>query len=186
VLDGTIRYNLIYGLTREEQELATDEELWSLMRLLKIDFGERLIDGLDTLVGRNGMKLSGGQAQRLMIGAAAMKKPRFMVIDEATSSLDSTTEKAVQYGLAKVLAGNVGALVVAHRLSTVRHLCNRFIVLREVSSLNGGESQVEAIADSFEELYGTSPTFRRLADDQGVTVITENYHFSAPKNYSLA
>lgn len=170
VLDGTIRYNLTYGLPVEERERVTDEELWSLMRLLQIDFGERLVDGLETVVGRNGVKLSGGQAQRLMIGAAAMKKPLFMIIDEATSSLDSTTEKLVQDGLAKVLAGNVSALVIAHRLSTVRHLCDKFIVLREVASLVDGDSQIEAAAHSFEELYAISPTFRQLADDQGVGI----------------
>jgi ABC-type multidrug transport system fused ATPase/permease subunit len=140
------------------------------MRLLQIDFGERLDKGLETVVGRNGVKLSGGQAQRLMIGAAAMKRPLFMVIDEATSSLDSSTEKLVQHGLAQVLSGNVSALVIAHRLSTVRHLCDRFIVLRDTAALQNGDSQVEAIAASFEELYAISPTFRRLADDQGIVI----------------
>lgn len=170
VLDGTLRYNLTYGLPPEEREQITDEELWAIMRLLQIDFGERLVNGLDTAVGRNGMKLSGGQAQRLMIGAAAIKKPRFMVIDEATSSLDSTTEKAVQEGLTLVLNENVSALIIAHRLSTVRYLCDRFVVLRDTSSREDGELQVEAVADSFESLYDISPTFRQLADDQGVNV----------------
>ena len=73
------------------------------MRTLQIDFGDRLVDGLDTRIGFNGIKLSGGQNQRLMIGAAALKEPRFMIIDEATSSLDATTERLVQDGLEKVL-----------------------------------------------------------------------------------
>jgi ABC-type multidrug transport system fused ATPase/permease subunit len=170
VLDGTIRYNLTYGLPNEQREKVTDDQLWELMRLLQIDFGERLDKGLETVVGRNGVKLSGGQAQRLMIGAAAMKRPLFMVIDEATSSLDSSTEKLVQRGLARVLSGNVSALVIAHRLSTVRHLCDRFIILRDTAVLQNGDSQVEAIAASFEELYTISPTFRCLADDQGIVI----------------
>lgn len=170
VLDGTIRYNLTYGLPVEEREKITDDELWQLMRLLKIDFGERLTDGLETQVGRNGMKLSGGQAQRLMIGAAVVKKPRFMVIDEATSSLDSTTEKAVQKGLAVVLSEDVSALIIAHRLSTVRYLCDRFIVLRETMSGSEDQFQIEAVASTFEELYGISPTFRELADDQDIVI----------------
>lgn len=170
ILDGTIRDNLTYGLPREERAQLLDEHLWELMRLLKIDFGKRLTDGLDTLVGRNGLKLSGGQAQRLMIGAAAAKHPRFMIIDEATSSLDSTTERAVQYGLASVLQPNIGALVVAHRLSTVRHLCSRFIVLRPTEVMVIGKPQVEAEAETFEELYSLSPTFRQLADDQGLRI----------------
>ncbi|MBU0625274.1 ABC transporter ATP-binding protein/permease [Patescibacteria group bacterium] len=172
VLDGTIRYNLLYGLSDEERVRVTDEELWRVMRLLKIDFGERLIDGLDTVVGRRGIRLSGGQAQRLMIGAAVLKKPRFMVIDEATSSLDSTTERAVQDGLQKLLGPDVSALVVTHRLSTVRELCSKFVVLRAIEDLTIGEQQVECISFSFEELYPRSATFRRLADDQGIQVIS--------------
>ncbi|MFH2062991.1 MAG: ABC transporter ATP-binding protein [bacterium] len=168
VLDGTIRYNLLYGLPEAERSKVSDEELWRVMRLLKIDFGERLSDGLETVVGRHGIKLSGGQAQRLMIGAAVLKRPRFMVIDEATSSLDSTTELAVQRGLAELLGPDVSALIVTHRLSTVRKLCDRFVVLRPIEEVGEGESQVETVAGSFEELYATSATFRRLADDQGL------------------
>jgi ABC-type multidrug transport system fused ATPase/permease subunit len=170
VFDGTIRYNLIYGLSKTEREKVTDEELWDVMRRLQIDFGERLTDGLDTVVGRNGVKLSGGQAQRLMIGAAVLKKPRLLVIDEATSSLDSTTEKAVQEGLASILTPDVSALIVTHRLSTVRRLCSKFIVLSSTGVSQNGDSQIDAIASSFEELYELSSTFRQLADDQGVVI----------------
>lgn len=169
VFDGTIRYNLTFGLPEERKQTITDEEIWEVMRLLQIDFGTRLSDGLETRVGRNGLKLSGGQAQRLMIGAAVIKKPIFMVIDEATSSLDSTTERLVQKGLETVLSGPVGALIVAHRLSTVRTMCNRFIVLRPHQGALG-VPQIEADAGSFEELYRSSETFRRLADDQGVVI----------------
>lgn len=168
VLDGTIRYNLLYGLPEDLQEKIGNEELWEMMRKLQIDFGERLIDGLETVVGRNGVKLSGGQAQRLMVGAAVLRRPRFIIIDEATSSLDSTTEKAVQNGLAEILSREVGALIITHRLSTVRHLCNKFIVLKNTEELANGDSQIEAVAKSFEELYESSPTFRRLADDQEI------------------
>lgn len=170
VFDGTIRYNLTFGLSEERRSSITDEEIWDVMRQLQIDFGARLTDGLDTMVGKDGMKLSGGQAQRLMIGAAVIKKPIFMVIDEATSSLDSSTERLVQQGLQQVLAGPTGALIVAHRLSTVRMMCNRFMVLSPLEHVRAGAPQVEAQAHSFEELYACSPTFRRLADDQHVIV----------------
>ncbi|TXI34946.1 MAG: ABC transporter ATP-binding protein [Candidatus Moraniibacteriota bacterium] len=170
VFDGTIRYNLTFGLSAERQASITDEEIWQVMRELQIDFGERLTLGLDTLVGKDGVKLSGGQAQRLMIGAAVIKQPIFMVIDEATSSLDSSTERLVQQGLERVLAGPVGAIIVAHRLSTVRTICNRFIVLRPLEEVGPDDSQIEAEANSFEELYGLSPTFRRLADDQHLSI----------------
>jgi ABC-type multidrug transport system fused ATPase/permease subunit len=140
------------------------------MRLLQIDFGKRLTHGLDTLVGKDGMKLSGGQAQRLMIGAAVIKDPIFMVIDEATSSLDSQTEKLVQEGLETILDGPIGALIIAHRLSSVRSLCTRFLVLRPLEDVPEGGSQIEADASSFEELYACSPTFRQLADAQHLKI----------------
>ncbi len=174
VFDGTIRSNLVYSLSPQDQKNISDEELWKLMRLLKIDFKDRLTEGLDTVVGKDGVKLSGGQAQRLMIGAAVIKKPWLLIVDEATSSLDSTTERQVQEGLSRVLSGNnTSALIVAHRLSTVRYLCSKFVVLKSASNTANGDSQVEAIAGSFEELYELSPIFRQLADDQGVAIKRE-------------
>jgi ABC-type multidrug transport system fused ATPase/permease subunit len=170
VFDGTIRDNLLYRFT-DEPARVPDDELWEIMRKLKIDFGDRLTDGLDTRVGRHGIELSGGEQQRLMIGAAAMRKPIFMVVDEATASLDATTEKAVQKGLEEVLGDDMGALIITHRLSTVRRLCSKFFVLRDSEGLAPEESQLEASAGSFEELYELSPTFRTLADDQGVVIL---------------
>src|SRR6266513_277848 len=170
VFDGTIRDNLLYRFTDEPINVP-DQELWGIMRKLKIDFGDRLTDGLDTRVGRHGIELSGGEQQRLMIGAAAMRKPIFMVVDEATASLDATTEKAVQKGMEEVLGDHMGALIITHRLSTVRRLCSKFFVLRDSEGLAAEESQLEAAACSFEELYEISPTFRVLADDQGVVIL---------------
>ena len=169
VFDGTIRDNLLYRFTDEPINVP-DEEIWAMMRKLKIDFGDRLTAGLDTRVGRHGIELSGGEQQRLMIGAAAMRKPIFMVVDEATASLDATTEKAVQKGLEEVLGTTMGALIITHRLSTVRRLCSKFFVLRDSEGLAPGESQLEAVGSSFEQLYEISPTFRTLADDQGVVI----------------
>ncbi len=172
VLDGTVRYNLVYGLSEAEREVIADDELWRIMKLLEIDFGERLTEGLDTVVGKNGIKLSGGQAQRLMIGAAVIKKPWLLIIDEATSSLDSTTEKAVQKGLEMLLKGtHTSALVVAHRLNTVQGMCNKHVVLRPVSAVSEGESQVDASAPCFVSLAEQSPVFRRLAEDQGLQLL---------------
>ena len=161
--DGTVRDNPLYGL--QVEELAGKDweaELQNLLAKLRIDFGKRPVgeNPLDIVVGRDGVKLSGGQAQRLMIGAAVLKKPRFMIIDEATSSLDSTTEKAVLLGLDELLKG-VGTLVIAHRLSTVRR-ANKIVVL------SGGK--IESVANSFRELHDQSPTFRRMADDQDLEI----------------
>jgi ABC-type multidrug transport system fused ATPase/permease subunit len=170
VFDGTIRYNLTFGLSEERQASITDEEIWKVMRLLQIDFGKRLTHGLDTLVGKDGMKLSGGQSQRLMMGAAVIKDPIFMVIDEATSSLDSITEERVQEGLETILGEPIGAIIIAHRLASIRRLCTRFLVLRPLEDVPPGESQIEAEAPSFEELYVCSPIFRQLADAQSLTI----------------
>jgi ATP-binding cassette subfamily B protein len=115
------------------------------------------------------MKLSGGEQQRLMIAAAAMKRPRFMIVDEATSSLDAESQAAVQAGIDRVLEGESGAIIIAHRLSTVLR-CDTFVVLRPIGDVKDGESQVEAIAHSIEELWRISPTFRKLAELEGVRI----------------
>jgi ABC-type multidrug transport system fused ATPase/permease subunit len=170
ILDNTIKHNLLYSLSDEERVKYTDEDLWAYMRRYCIDFDDRLTHGLETKVGKNGVQLSGGEAQRLMIGAAMIKNPRFLVIDEATSSLDSLTEHQVQQGLEKALEGDVSALVIAHRLSTVRRICDKFIVMQPANKLVNGDAQIEAVAGSFEELYETSPTFRALADMQEMRI----------------
>jgi len=170
VFDGTLRENLVYGLPPSAREKITDAEIWEFMRLLRIDFGARLTHGLDTRVGRNGMKLSGGEAQRVMIGAAALKRPRFMIIDEATSSLDAENQSAVQAGIDQLLAREeASAIIIAHRLSTVLR-CDTFVVLKPVEGLTPGESQIETIAHSVEELFEKSEIFRRLAELEGVRI----------------
>ena len=167
MLSGDIRYNLVYALL-DCGESLTDDNVWEVARPLQIDFGEsRLTEGLQTKVGYKGIRLSGGQAQRVMIGAAIMKKPDILLMDEGTSSLDSTTEKLVQKGLSHYLPHGRGALFNAHRLSTVRHICSKFIVL------NGGDSEgsrVVAIAESFEKLAAKSETFRQIAFDQDIVL----------------
>ncbi|MBI4437652.1 ABC transporter ATP-binding protein [Candidatus Uhrbacteria bacterium] len=168
VFDGTLKDNLLYALTPDARAAITDEKIWEVMRLLRVDFGARLTHGLETRVGRNGVKLSGGEAQRVMIAAAALKRPRFMIIDEATSSLDAENQAAVQTGLESLLTSvDASALIIAHRLSTVL-ACDTFVVLRAVATLDNGNSQIECIAHSPTELFAASPTFRRLAQLEGV------------------
>lgn len=169
VFDGTLRDNLLYGVSAQEQERITDDMIWAFMKRLGVDFGGRLEKGLDTRVGRHGMKLSGGEAQRVMIVAAALRNPRLMIIDEATSSLDAENQAAVQEGLHRILEGDASAIIIAHRLSTILK-CDKFVVLRPVDRLNNGDPQVEAVAYSPAELYRISPTFRRLADLEGVRI----------------
>lgn len=93
------------------------------------DFIAKLTDGYDTIVGERGVKLSGGQKQRIAIARAILKNPDLIILDEATSALDSFSEKLVQEGLQQLMKGRM-ALVVAHRLSTVRH-ADEIIVLEK-------------------------------------------------------
>ncbi len=114
LFNDSIYYNLAYGrpdASREEVERAAE------MAHIRA-FIEGLPDGWDTLVGERGLKLSGGEKQRVAIARAILKRPRILVFDEATSSLDSHTEQAIQQTLAEVAEDHT-TLVIAHRLSTV-------------------------------------------------------------------
>ncbi len=111
---ATIRENLLYARSG-----ATEEELVAAARAAYIhDFIAGLPDGYDTLVGERGFKLSGGEKQRLSIARAILKDPRILILDEATSSLDSHSEAAIQSALVPLMKGRT-AFVIAHRLSTV-------------------------------------------------------------------
>ncbi|MBT4857362.1 ABC transporter ATP-binding protein [Candidatus Uhrbacteria bacterium] len=165
VFDGTLRYNLTYGLPAKVAEQTDDARIHALMENLQIDFAR---DGLKTEVGEGGIKLSGGQQQRVMIAAAVMKSPTVFIADEATCHLDSHTEEELYVGLDKELTTLMSAVFIAHDFSTVRKRCDKFVVLRPVKGLGAGESQVEAIADKFEDLWPISATFRSIAVKQGI------------------
>ncbi len=116
LFNDTIRYNILYG-----RPGASDAEVEEAARLARIhDFVTSLPDGYKTKVGERGLKLSGGEKQRVAIARVILKRPRILVFDEATSALDSKTEKEIQASLDQVSAG-VTTLVIAHRLSTVVH-----------------------------------------------------------------
>jgi ABC-type multidrug transport system fused ATPase/permease subunit len=115
LFDGTIRENIAFP-----RPDATEAEILDACRIARVDeFVERLVDGLDTIVGERGVKLSGGQVQRVAIARAVLANPRILILDEATSSLDSESEALIQEGLSYLMQGRT-TFVIAHRLSTIR------------------------------------------------------------------
>jgi ATP-binding cassette subfamily B protein len=114
LFNDTIRYNIAYG-----RPGATDAEIEQAAKLAQVhDFVMRLPDGYETRVGERGLKLSGGEKQRVAIARTILKDPRILILDEATSALDTRTEQEIQTALRGVSAGRT-TLVIAHRLSTV-------------------------------------------------------------------
>ncbi len=112
---GSIRDNIAYGRTG-----ATDAMIEDAARKANAwEFISRFPEGLDTIVGERGMQLSGGQRQRVAIARAVLKNPKILILDEATSSLDSESERLVQDALEKLMKGRT-SIVIAHRLSTIR------------------------------------------------------------------
>ena len=120
---GTIRENIAYG----RPGAGEDEIMEAAIQANAWDFIRSFPDKLETVVGERGVQLSGGQRQRIAIARAVLKNPRILILDEATSSLDSESERLVQEALEKLMAGRT-SLVIAHRLSTVRK-ADRIIVL---------------------------------------------------------
>lgn len=116
--DDTIRANVAFG---EEKENVSDEWVWKCLERAQMkEFVENLPDGLDTVTGENGVRLSGGQRQRIGIARALYSKPQFLVMDEATSSLDGETEQAIVSAINR-LSGDITILIIAHRLSTIEN-----------------------------------------------------------------
>ena len=144
---GTIREDIQFG-----ELAATEQELWEAARRARLDeFIRELPEGLDTVIGERGVKLSGGQKQRLSIARIFLKNPPILILDEATSSLDTQTEAAIQQSLSELSEGRT-TLVIAHRLATVRN-ADRIIVLTE----NGIAEQ-----GSHEELLRQGGIYSRL------------------------
>ncbi len=115
LFDGTIRENVAFS-----RPSATTEEILAACRIARVDeFAEAFEKGYETVVGERGVKLSGGQRQRVSIARALLADPRILILDEATSSLDTESEALIQQGLGALLKGRT-TFVIAHRLSTIR------------------------------------------------------------------
>jgi subfamily B ATP-binding cassette protein MsbA len=115
LFDGTIRENVAFS-----RPDASPDEILAACRVARVDeFAETFPDRYDTIVGERGVKLSGGQKQRVSIARAILADPRILILDEATSSLDSESEAQIQEALSHLMLGRT-TFVIAHRLSTIR------------------------------------------------------------------
>ncbi|RLL41292.1 ABC transporter ATP-binding protein [Oceanobacillus piezotolerans] len=154
MMAGTIRENLTYGLP--ESEKITDEQLWKVAEMAYADtFIRTFSDGLDTEVGERGVKLSGGQRQRINIARAFLRNPKILMLDEATASLDSQSEHAVQEALSRLMEGRT-TFVIAHRLSTIVDADN--IIFIEKGRITG--------IGTHQELIQSHELYRQFAEQQ--------------------
>jgi ABC-type multidrug transport system fused ATPase/permease subunit len=152
LFDASIRENLRYG-----RPGASEEEILAAARAAHVDdFVRQLPEGYDTEVGAVGVRLSGGQRQRITIARAILRDPSILIFDEATSSLDSKSERYVQDAIDALLGGHRTVFMIAHRLSTLRH-ADKIVVLE-----NGTVSQVGTHA----ELLRAGGLYRELVELQ--------------------
>ncbi|MCR4962412.1 MAG: GNAT family N-acetyltransferase [Firmicutes bacterium] len=157
LFNGTIMENLLYA-----KESASKEEIYDACRVAGIhDFIISQPDGYGTVVGNRGLKLSGGEKQRISIARVILKDPKILVLDEATSALDSISEKAIQDALEKLMLGRT-SIVIAHRLSTILK-ADRILVLKNgMIREQGNHEELLALNGTYKELYETQ--FRLALD----------------------
>ena len=157
LFNGTIRDNLLYA-----REDATQEELEAACKIANIhDFIMNQPDGYNTEVGNRGLKLSGGEKQRLSIARVVLKDPRILILDEATSALDSISENAIQDALESIMKGRTN-IVIAHRLSTILKADSILVVKDGVIAEQGTHDELLARGGVYRELYETQ--FRQVLD----------------------
>jgi subfamily B ATP-binding cassette protein MsbA len=151
LFDGTIRENVAFS-----RPDASEEAVMRACRIARVDeFAESFADKYDTIVGERGVKLSGGQRQRISIARAILAEPRILILDEATSSLDSESEQMIQEGLSYLMRGRT-TFVIAHRLSTIRR-ADQILVVEQGRIVERG---------THEELYALHGRYRELYDKQ--------------------
>jgi subfamily B ATP-binding cassette protein MsbA len=151
LFDGTIRENVKFS-----RPSATEEDFLKACAIARVDeFAERFPEAYDTIVGERGVKLSGGQRQRLSIARAILADPRILILDEATSSLDSESEALIQTGLNFLMQGRT-TFVIAHRLSTIRR-ADQILVVEQGHIVERGTHQT---------LYELNGRYRDLYDRQ--------------------
>ena len=148
LFEGSIRENIL--LARAD---APEDELIDAVKAAHVkQFTDKFEKGLDTLIGERGVKLSGGQRQRVSIARALLANPRILILDEATSSLDTESEAYIQESLGRLMAGRT-TLVIAHRLSTIRR-ADQILVLEDGCIVERGKhDQLIAQKGRYHELY---------------------------------
>lgn len=148
LFDGTIRENVAFS-----RPWATEDEILRSCRIARVDeFAERFEKGYDTVVGERGVKLSGGQRQRISIARAILANPRILILDEATSSLDSESEALIQEGLSFLMRGRT-TFVIAHRLSTIRRADQILVVENGEIIERGTHEHLYALNGRYFDLY---------------------------------
>jgi subfamily B ATP-binding cassette protein MsbA len=148
LFDGTIRENVAFS--RPE---ATEEQIMRACRIARVDeFAETFVDKYDTVVGERGVKLSGGQRQRISIARAILAEPRILILDEATSSLDSESEQLIQEGLSYLMQGRT-TFVIAHRLSTIRRADQIMVMEQGLIVERGTHAELYAARGRYYDLY---------------------------------
>ena len=160
LFNGTIRENLLYA-----KEDATAEEIDAACYIANLsDFIAAQPDGYDTMVGNRGLKLSGGEKQRLSIARVILKDPKILILDEATSALDSITENAIQEALEALMEGRT-SIVIAHRLSTILKADRILVVKDGVIAESGTHEELLEKGGTYRELYETQ--FRKILEIEG-------------------
>ena len=148
LFDGTIRENVAFP-----RPDASEEDIMRACRIARVDeFAEAFPDKYDTIVGERGVKLSGGQRQRVSIARAILADPRILILDEATSSLDSESEALIQQGLSYLMEGRT-TFVIAHRLSTIRKADQILVVEKGEIVERGTHEELYAKGGRYYDLY---------------------------------
>jgi len=148
LFDGTIRENVAFS-----RPDATEEQIMRACRIARVDeFAETFTEKYDTIVGERGVKLSGGQRQRISIARAILAEPRILILDEATSSLDSESEQLIQQGLSYLMQGRT-TFVIAHRLSTIRRADQIMVMEQGRIVERGTHAQLYAARGRYYDLY---------------------------------
>jgi ATP-binding cassette subfamily B protein len=163
LFNDTIEYNIRYG-----RPDASEEEVRHAAKLAHLDhFLETLPDGYDTLVGERGLKLSGGEKQRMAIARTVLKSPPILILDEATSQLDSKSEKAIQSALNEI-AENRTSLVIAHRLSTIIDADKILVLEKGRVTESGTHSELLAVNGQYAAMWRLQQEQKKSISEAGV------------------